>query len=477
MLPIFTPHQNQAIDQLAQKQLGDDGWELMNRAAKQAWQLAAKLWPQASHYYILVGSGNNGGDGYLFAQYAKQAGKQATVCQISVPKATLTQRAAKQISEHDITVAGFSAQTLLESDIIVDALFGIGLNRPLSEPWNLITQAVNLAEKPVLALDCPSGLDCATGLAHPDTINASHTAAFICHKLGYYQLDGRDKCGQIHHCDLQLDPDLLHAFQPEAIAPSINELSLPTRLHNSHKGSYGTALLIGGDYGMMGAVALASQACLRAGAGLVKVISRTEHQLPLTQMQPELMVSNDSTLAEHLAQATTIAIGPGLGQSDWAWRIFEQTCQTNKPLILDADALNCLAHRPFHYHRWVLTPHPKEAARLLKQSVAQVQQDRIAAAKALHKRYGGVIVLKGTGTLIYDGQDMIVCRYGNSGMAKGGMGDVLTGLIAGLVAQGIALSLAAQMAVIHHAYTADKLKQVHGTAHYLPSDLLMNWRL
>ncbi len=472
MLPLFTPHQTQAIDQLAQKQLGDDGWELMNRAAKQAWLVAERLWPQAKSCYILVGPGKNGGDGYLVAQWAKQAGKQVTVCQISPPKSRLALRAAQQINELGIAITGFSAQSLLDADFVIDALFGIGLNRPLGEPWNLITQAVNLAEKPVLALDCPSGLDCATGLAHPDTINASHTAAFICHKIGYYQLDGRDHCGQIHLCDLNLDPNLLYTFEAEALAADITEIRPPQRKHASHKGRYGTALLIGGDYGMMGAIALASQACLRAGAGLVKVISRPEHQIPLTQMQPELMVSNDSALTQQLAQASTLAIGPGLGQSDWAWRLFEQACQANKPIILDADALNCLAHRPSYYHRWILTPHPKEAARLLKQSVAQVQHDRMAAVKALQKRYGGIIVLKGTGTLIYDGKTVILCRYGNGGMAKGGMGDVLTGLIAGLVAQGLELGFATQLAVLQHAYTADQLAQTRGEYSYLPTDLI-----
>ncbi|AEG31105.1 bifunctional ADP-dependent NAD(P)H-hydrate dehydratase/NAD(P)H-hydrate epimerase [Thiomicrospira cyclica] len=475
MIPLFSPHQTHAIDQLAQKQLGDDGWELMNLAAQQAWSVAERLWPEFKRCYILVGPGKNGGDGYLFAQWAHQAGWQVTLCQITPPKARLSQRAAKQVIEQGIKIESFSAQALLEADLVVDALFGIGLNRPLGKPWNLITQAVNLAEKPVLALDCPSGLDCSTGQAHPDTITASHTAAFICHKIGYYQLDGRDVCGQVHLCDLNLDPSLVSTFQPEAITPDIDDFNLPKRRHNSHKGSYGTALLIGGDYGMMGAIALASQACLRAGAGLVKVISRPEHQIPLTQMQPELMVSHDTALTQQLADASVIAIGPGLGQSDWAWRLFEQACQTQKSLIIDADALNCLAQRPFHYHKWVLTPHPKEAARLLKQSVTQVQQDRIAAVKALQKRYGGVIVLKGSGSLIYDGQDLLLCHYGNGGMAKGGMGDILTGLITGLVAQGISLSLAAQMGVTLHAYTADQLAKRDSESHYLPSDLLQHW--
>jgi len=477
MRALFTPKQIRTIDQLAQQQMGDDGWVLMQRASKQAWSLAETLWPKAQKVYILVGPGHNGGDGYLLGQYAHQAGRQVTFCQTQPPQTGLALRAFQAVIQFNIKISSFNHAALQDADLVVDALFGIGLNRPLTPPWQDITQAVNLAGKPLLALDCPSGLNCETGQASPNCIKADHTAAFIADKLGYYQLDGLDYTGQIHRCNLGLEPHLIEKCPAEALCPDISDVRLPRRLHNSHKGDFGRALLIGGDQGMMGAIALAGLACLRSGTGLVNIISHEQHQTALTQMQPELMVNKGKDILKLISAASAVAIGPGLGQNQWSWQLFEQTCQIENPLIMDADALNLLAQKPRYNDHWILTPHPKEAARLLQISTTQIQQDRLAAVKELQRRFGGVIVLKGSGTLICDGQHLSLCRYGNGGMAKGGMGDVLTGLITGLVAQGIAPFKAAEIGCIQHAYTADRLADRLGQMQFLPSDLPGEWRL
>lgn len=473
MLKLYSATQAQAIDQLAIKQLGLTGLTLMKRAASFARQMIQDQWPQAQRIYILCGPGNNGGDGYALAKIAHINGQKVDIAQIGQPPtegdAAQTRREAQALG---LIAADFSAQKLVQADLVVDALFGIGLNRPLEAPWNQIIDAINMAQRPVLALDIPSGLDANNGQVLGTTIQAQHTATFIVHKTGLYLNDGPDFTGQVHLSDLQLPEEVFNEFTPLATSWQQDDLPLIMRRRNSHKGTYGSALLIGGNHNMMGALALSGKACLRSGAGLTKLISRAEHQVALSQTQPELMCYQDTDFHRLAIKSDVIAIGPGLGTDSWAWTLYEEVCKSNRPLVLDADALNCLALEPFHYDRWILTPHPGEASRLLERPTHVIQNDRISAVQALHKRYGGVIVLKGSGTLIYDGQNMALCRAGNPGMAVGGMGDVLTGIIAGLVAQGFSLFDAAQRGVELHARAGDKVAQIRGESSLLPSDVI-----
>lgn len=236
---------------------------------------------------------------------------------------------------------------------------------------------------------------------------------------------------------------------------------LSPRPQNAHKGLYGHVVIIGGDEGMSGAIQLAGRAALRTGAGLVSLATRKSHAPYLNLTQPELMchsVEDYKELQAALKPATVVALGPGLGQSSWARDLFQTALQIELPLVVDADGLNLLAQQPTHKSNWILTPHPKEAARLLNVSADEIQNDRFAAVKALQARFGGVTVLKGHGTLVCSGPEtpVSVCPYGNPGMASGGMGDVLTGLIAGLLAQGLNLSGAAQLGVCLHACAGDK---------------------
>lgn len=256
------------------------------------------------------------------------------------------------------------------------------------------------------------------------------------------------------------------------------KVQLPPRLPDSHKGQHGHVLLIGGNHGMAGAILMAARAALRSGAGLVSVATRAEHAVALSMAQAEIMghaVEGRTQLAALIARANVIAIGPGLGQDAWAQDMLGAVLQSKLSQVWDADALNLLAAEPTHSDRWILTPHPGEAARLLGVRTAEIQQDRLNAAQRLQARYGGVIVLKGAGTVV-QGLATEICPEGNPGMAVGGMGDVLTGVIAALVAQGLSLEAAAQLGVHVHARAGDAAAANGGERGLLPEDVIAQLR-
>lgn len=251
---------------------------------------------------------------------------------------------------------------------------------------------------------------------------------------------------------------------------------LPSRALDANKGDFGHALIIGGDYGMAGAVRIAAEAAARTGAGLVSVATRPEHVSIISSTRPELLcygINSVNSLQYLLTKATVIAIGPGLGQDNWSKELFSQAINQPQPKIVDADALNLLAKNPVKHNHWILTPHPGEAARLLNTDTKTIQINRLAAIQQLQAIYGGVVVLKGFNTLVLDtDKKAYVCHAGNPGMASGGMGDLLTGIITGLVAQGLTLDNAAKLGVILHAYAGDLAAKEQGQCGLLALDLI-----
>ena len=249
---------------------------------------------------------------------------------------------------------------------------------------------------------------------------------------------------------------------------------LPPRKSHAHKGDFGHVLIIGGDEGMPGAPILAADAALKAGAGLVTVATHPAHLTAVTARRPEALVaaiSDAKQLKPLFARATVIVLGPGLGQSAWSEALFDATLKTTLPIILDADALNLLAQHPRENSRWLLTPHPGEAARLLNNTASEIQADRVHAVKQIHYNYGGTVVLKGAGSLIASKQDkVLVCNEGHPAMASAGMGDVLSGILGALVAQGLSLDEAASIGVYAHAYAGKQMAQ-QGLRAILASEL------
>jgi ADP-dependent NAD(P)H-hydrate dehydratase / NAD(P)H-hydrate epimerase len=292
-------------------------------------------------------------------------------------------------------------------------------------------------------------------------------------KQGLFTGQAADYCGEISYASLDVPNAIFQAVSPSALR--VVKTPLPPRDRCSHKGNYGHVLIVGGDLGYSGAARLAGEAALRVGAGLVSVATRAEHAGLMNLNRPELMchgIGSAGQLAALLEKASVIVIGPGLGQSDWAKELFMATVKAQKPLIIDADGLNLLARSPTTNPDWILTPHPGEAARLLSSSTAEIQQDRFASALAIQAKYDGIALLKGAGTLIASKNEVAVSTTGNPGMASGGMGDVLSGVIAGLLGQGLSLKNAAQQGAYRHGEAADLAAEKDGERGLLASDLM-----
>lgn len=264
----------------------------------------------------------------------------------------------------------------------------------------------------------------------------------------------------------------------EILQPDILFQIAKPRAQNSHKGDFGHVLVIGGDVGFSGAVRLAAEAALRVGAGLVSVATHPRHADTLNLNRPEIMshaINTAQDLLFLLEKATICVLGPGLGQSDWSHEIWQIIHKISQFCVLDADGLNRLANFPFYSDRWILTPHPGEAARLLQQKTSDIQQNREASVMAIQKKFGGVAVLKGAGTLIATEKNITKCEAGNPGMASGGMGDVLSGVMGGLLAQGLSLENAAKCGVLCHAMAGDLAKKT-GERGMIASDLMLHLR-
>lgn len=470
------------IDAEASARLGDGGASLMEQAGQAAWQCLLERWPQARRICVVAGPGNNGGDGYVLARLARQAGRHVQVLRLAGDGAAtpLAQAALQAWRDAGGEEACFSG-ALPAADVVVDALYGLGLNRAPAGDAQALIEAINAAALPVLSLDVPSGVAAGTGAVPGVAIRAHLTLQFIVKHRGLYTGDALEYVGERRLAPLQVPDAALTDVPPAASVWAQARLAalLPARRANTHKGESGHVLCVGGNHGSGGAVMLASEAALRAGAGLVSVATQAAHAAPLLARLPEAMVhavENAGDLQALFPRAKVIAIGPGLGQDDWAHELWRQVLARGTPLVIDADALNLLAAAPQVVHGAILTPHPGEAARLLGCSTAQVQADRFAAAHQLAERFHAVVVLKGAGTLVAaPGQRPRVIAAGNPGMAVGGMGDLLTGIIAALRAQGLDAFDAASAGALVHALAGDSAA-AQGQRGLLPTDLLVPLR-
>lgn len=476
-IPLYTAAQVRSIDRHAIDVLGIPGFELMQRAAAAAFASLRRHWPHARRLLLLAGSGNNGGDAFLLGALALREGFAIEAIAAAPASGGDAERArAAFVAAGGRVIAADIDAPLPDADVCVDGLFGTGLSRPVEGISAALIRRLADAARPVLALDIPSGLDANTGTWLGVAVRADVTISFVAWKRGLFTADAADLCGALELATLDL-PDAAYA-QTEADAElldgSIDALLAPRR-HNVNKGSFGHVLVVGGDHGMGGAVRLSGEAALRCGAGLVSIATRAEHVTALNAARPELMahsVAGADALAAPLSRATVVAIGPGLGQAAWGGALFDAAVAAGRALVVDADALNRLAKIPCTLPAGsVLTPHPGEAARLLGCTVAEIQSDRFAAARELAKRHAAVVVLKGAGSLIADARGRVsVCRWGNPGMASAGLGDVLTGVVAALLAQGLDAWSAARLGVALHARAGD-LAAAEGQRGLIASDL------
>ena len=478
---LFTGAQCKAIDRLAIESLPIPGYQLMCRSARSAQHWINRRYPNARSFNIVCGAGNNGGDGLSLAKLLFESGHSVVITLADADLETkLYGEALEAWSDvpAEISKIPFDPHFDDESDLIVDALLGIGLNGEVRARFAAIIDWMNQQQSPVFAIDIPSGLSADTGAVLGCAVKADATLTFIAPKQGLYIGQARDYVGSIMVDSLGVPEALFPESHTQLISEPLNQLAPLNR--SAHKGSQGSLVVIGGDEGFGGAPILTSEASLRTGAGRVTLLTQCESAVTATLSRtPEVMVrlAEDVAGFEPLIQSVdAIAIGPGMGQGDWALSCLERVKFLDKPTVVDADALNLIAQGKVSFHdNAVFTPHPGEAARLLSCSVAEVQADPVESAFLLQRKLGGVIVLKGAGTLVCDGKKASVCNLGNPGMATAGMGDLLSGIIATFLAQGYSLLAAAQMGVWLHAKAGD-LASAEGERGLVATDLLPSIR-
>lgn len=482
---LYTAAQCRELDRIAIEDFAIPGFDLMQRAGRVAFNRLLSQWAQPSLITVFCGSGNNGGDGYVIAALAARQNYSVQIVQVGDP-AKLRGDAAKACrfaQEAGVNMLPFPSAETPVTGVIVDALLGTGSQNAPRGDYQQAIRMINNSGLPVLAVDLPSGLDPDTGQVKGDCVRAQVTTTFIGVKRGLCTGQAPAYTGKIFFDSLEVPPAVYSQVpsQVEHLRDGDFDHLLRPRAVDAHKGHFGHVLVIGGDLGMGGAVLMAAEAAGRVGAGLVSVATRPQHVSALLGRRPEFMVhgvDSADALDDMMERASVLVLGPGLGRSSWSRDIFARAMQGSQPRVVDADGLNLISENPDAFAKgvpWVLTPHPGEAARLLGQTVADVQTDRFASARQLQERFGGVAVLKGAGSLIASQNRIGVSTRGNPGMATGGMGDVLSGVIGGLLAQGFELADAAEAGVLIHGKAAD-LAAGDGQRGMLATDLFVHLR-
>lgn len=480
---FYTAQQVKDGEVLAAKATGLEMFSLMERAGQAAFTIAFAQYPGTHHWLVCCGGGNNGGDGYIVACLAKSMGVQVTVWQYGDPEQLKGDALSAYYHwlDHGGDVLPFDDTIPEDVDLIIDGLLGTGLTGEVRDPIKSLIELLNDSLVPVIAIDVPSGLCANTGAVLGVAVQANHTISFIGLKQGLVTGQARNYVGELHFAGLGVE----ESFNQQNV-PTLN--SIPNKLIKqvmtkrqpcSHKGSHGKALLIGGNAGLGGAIILAAQACARVGSGLTAALLHSSNVTPMLVSAPEVMSSDWESQpgnSKRFDWCNVIAIGPGLGRDEKAAYLVSEVQRMKGQKVFDADALHFLAKDPNIDNERVITPHPAEAAALLDISVEQVERDRFHAIKELQRMYGGIVVLKGAGTLVSDGKETFVCLAGNPGMASGGMGDVLTGVITSLLAQGLDGLQAAKAGVLIHSKAADLNAKQNGERGMLASDLLPHLR-
>lgn len=489
---LYRASQVRELDRIAIEQAGIAGFSLMRRAGKAAFELLLQSYPEPEKITIFCGTGNNGGDGYVIATLACQRGIAVEVIQCGdASKITGDALQARQLALQDgAAVIDYCEDISVDTGVIVDAILGTGLAGDVRGVAAAAINTINNSVCPVIAVDIPSGLCSDTGRVLADAVFAEHTISFIGLKRGLLTGAAPDYTGSLHFADLSVPKSVFDSIIEQGAAAcerldlaSLKQ-SLPARKATAHKGHFGHVMITGGDSGMAGATAMASQAACRIGAGLISCATRPEHISAIVSRNPEVMVHgviSGQEIEPLLPRASVVVVGPGLGQGSWGEQLLQKVAKLSVPLVVDADALNLLAAgrvvKQRHRDNWILTPHPGEAARLLDCSSADIQRDRFAAVTELQRRYGGAVVLKGAGSLIATADSPVVglCPYGNPGMAAGGMGDVLSGILGALMGQGLSPAQAARLGVCLHAVAGDRAA-VAGVRGMMATDLIAQLR-
>ncbi|WOJ96836.1 NAD(P)H-hydrate dehydratase [Congregibacter brevis] len=484
---LYTAEQSRIVDREAIDVHGLPGPLLMARAARAAFDFFLAQYAESTapaSMQVFCGAGNNGGDGLLLAALAKGRGIETRVFLVDgVPRSEDAIAAAARAESAGIQLEACVPDNLTDEGVIVDAMLGTGISGEVRPTYRAAIDLINDSAAPVLALDVPSGIDSDTGAVCGAAVRASWTISFITPKRGLYTGAGEEHAGACFCDDLNVPTAAFAAVAPvfEVLSLKAELQSLPPLSPSAHKGHFGRCLVIGGDHGMGGAIILAAEAALRTGVGLVRVATREAHIPALLARRPEAMVSaidHRNALMPLLEWADAVIVGPGLGQDVWGEQMLHACLGAQKPLLVDADALNILAKSKTRSlpKGSVITPHPGEAARLLSSGSdtagSPVQSDRFGVAQQLADFWDATVVLKGNGSLVVGPKRHALCLDGNPGMASGGMGDVLSGVVGAFLAQGLSATQAAALAVVVHAKAGDRAAARSSERSLLATDLI-----
>lgn len=480
---LYSAETVRKIDQSAIAELNNNALKLMNRAGMAAFDELVESFGQPNLITVFCGSGNNAGDGYILAARATQKRIPVRVVELSktekFPEETLCAR--QYAVDNNVTLIDFDSDLEIQEGVIVDCLLGIGYQGKLRKPFDKAIKIINAAELPVLSMDIPSGLNADTGAVEDNAVSADLTVTFVAAKPGLFTGKGPAFCGEVVFHSLDIAEHLYEQYQPSAILLDLYELLefMPEFVGDEYKNQRGHCMIIGGDHGYGGAASMAAEASLRVGSGLTSVATQPQHVSNILARCPEIMacgVVSGQQLEPWLDKPSALVVGPGLGRSAWSEQLLQKAVAAGLPMVLDADALNILADGRVVKttdHKWVLTPHVGEAARLLNTTVAEIEVDRYSAVQKIQEKYNAVVLLKGPGTLIASANQITkLCPYGNPGMATAGMGDLLSGIIGGLIAQGLSLQDAAELGCCLHSAAADKLVDDVGYQGIVATDLL-----
>lgn len=493
---LYSCSQIKAIEQKYAKIIGGSTYPLMEKAGETAFHHLKQIWPHARKVIVVAGKGNNAGDGFIIAKLATETRMKVHLCCIAEPSELSgdAARAYQSVPHRAVERIGLEDINFSDYDVIVDAILGTGIRGQLADAYLLAVERINSNRTPVLSIDIPTGVEADTGFVYSEAIKANFTITFVAQKKGIYTGDAPNYRGRVSLSTLDIPSRLFNSETFHLFSQNWHSLNHKLRPRNmaSHKGHFGHTIIIGGYDGMSGAAVLAATSAAKSGSGRISGWVGERCAQALIQRTPEVMAQaiELSQISKIISNTElvgkTYVIGPGLGRTDWSAKWLE-SISNNEDIrqslqVWDADALFGLASfEESHINRFnsnrILTPHPGEAARLLNTTTAEIAKDRYAAALEIASRYGGVCILKGAGTIISDGAGFqVVCPVGNPGMASGGMGDVLAGLVGGLLAQKFSLMDAATLAVSIHGEAADRAAGPRN--HYrglLASDLFVHF--
>ncbi|NLB89463.1 MAG: NAD(P)H-hydrate dehydratase [Syntrophomonadaceae bacterium] len=504
-MKVVKASQMKAIDENAIKEYGIPGLVLMENAGIRTVEVIAEILGdvQGKNIVVIVGKGNNGGDGLVIARHLLNAGALVNVFMMGreeelSPDNLTNFNIIKKMTSNYHTLYGETdldklMLSLLSADLIVDSIYGVGFKGMLNDFDSKIVKMVNWCKAPVVAVDIPSGLDADTGKVHGEVVAALHTVTYGLPKIGLLLEPGKSYVGTLSVADISIPEPLLNddnlkvnLITRKAISPLIKP-----RLAESHKGTYGHVLVVGGSIGLTGAIVMAANAALRTGAGLVTA-AVPESLLPIVQsnlvevMTLPLAETSQATIAleakpaleNFLGKVSVCAVGPGMGRYPEALAIIDSIIESSGvPIVIDADGLNALEKNMSilkdRQVPIVITPHPGEMARLTGKTIAEIQADRLNIATEFAQEWGITVVLKGNNTIIATASgEAYININGNPGMATGGSGDVLCGMIAGLIAQGLNPVEAAYTGVFLHGAAGDRVAEEKGQRGLIAGDLI-----